>query len=467
MNVINKRVVVGLAVTPTRINLIEKTLISLINQTHKPDAIYINLPNYCIKENSTYKIPDFIDKYNYIVKIIRFDYDFGPSNKLIPILKKETDPETLIFTADDDIVYDINFIKDYINILRNQDIIISSNVWTIKQFLVKMKVQKKHNVNRLLELDDSILDINVAATGAGAVFKVKYFDNFDFFKYVPKHYYYGNDLFFSLITNHIKKIKSEKIYYRHLDYGNKDDALSKSGQNIKNYINIIKDWFKVDYVDINIIKKNIETCPFFKKYTHQYHNGEYIYLDTYYTDILKNPYDNLMIVAHPDDEIIFGGNDLISENNWLVIVCTNDFSRQNMIKSVSKNLNFDYILINHIDTQIKNLRFHPEVLNILFNIIKSNLWNKIVTHNSKGEYGHPQHILVHKMVCNLVFNLNYNNLYTFNDNNKVLLDHNIITTKSDNLLIYNRPLKRWPQIKYYISKKTNTTNYNLSEIICK
>ena len=83
-------------------------------------------------------------------------------------------------------------------------------------------------------------------------------DNFDFFKYVPKHYYYGNDLFFSLITNHIKKIKSEKIYYRHLDYGNKDDALSKSGQNIKNYINIIKDWFKVDYVDINIIKKNIE-----------------------------------------------------------------------------------------------------------------------------------------------------------------------------------------------------------------
>ena len=240
---LNKRVVVGLAVTPKRINLIERTLLSIRNQTYQPDVIYINIPYLCIKENKQYIIPDFLKKLvkeNKNIKINRFDEDYGPSNKLLPILKIEKHPETLIFTADDDIYYDKNWINDFINKIKNEDIIISSTVWNVKNFLKK---------TRLSKLNDEMFNINCSATGAGCIFKVKYFKYFDFSTYYPKHFYFGNDLFFSLITKDIEKIQSDKKYYRHLKYGNKEDALSKSGENVKNYLSIIEDYFKSNYID--------------------------------------------------------------------------------------------------------------------------------------------------------------------------------------------------------------------------
>lgn len=62
----------------------------------------------CIKEKKSYIIPDFLDELvnkNKNIKINRFDEDNGPANKLLPILKIEKHPETLIFTADDDIYF--------------------------------------------------------------------------------------------------------------------------------------------------------------------------------------------------------------------------------------------------------------------------------------------------------------------------------------------------------------------------
>lgn len=460
----NKRVVIGLCTTPTRINLIEDTILSLINQTLKPDVIYINLPEVCIKENKTYTIPNFFSKYK-ILKINRIDRDLGPSNKLLPILSIEKDPETLIFTADDDIIYDNKWIEDFLNTLGNRDVIISSTIWSIESFLYKIDKQKKYNIKKLLELNFEKDNFDAAATGAGAMFKVKYFKDFDLNEYYPKYYYYGNDMFFAIITKNIKKIQSNKKYYHHLDYGNHDDALSKSGQNINNYINILHDFFKIDYVNVKLIKNNLLNCPFFKKYKENYKN--IIFKEKEYSFVFEKKYDNLMIVAHPDDEIIFGGVDLINEENCLVIVCTNDYSRQNMIDKVSKNLKFDYLILDHIDTQIKNLRFHPRILDILSEIILKQNWKKIITHNSEGEYGHPQHILIHKIVSHLLHNLNCNNLFTFNENNKKKLDDKIIKIKSDNLKIYNRSPERWPQINYFISKKSNTVNYDLKDIICK
>ena len=172
-----------------------------------------------------------------------------------------------------------------------------------------------------------------------------------------------------------------------------------------------------------------------------------------------------MVVAHPDDEIIFGGNDLINDKDWLIVFCTNDFKRLEMVEKISKNMNYDYIILNHVDTQIKNIRFHPKILQLICSIIKNNDIKKIVTHNSAGEYGHPQHILVHKMISHLVYNLNTHNLYTFYDNNKKRLSTEIIDIKSTNLKIYNRLPERWPQINYYISQKTEPNNYELKDII--
>ena len=42
----NKRIVITLTTTPTRLPLIEKTLLSLVAQTRKPDLIYLNIPKF-------------------------------------------------------------------------------------------------------------------------------------------------------------------------------------------------------------------------------------------------------------------------------------------------------------------------------------------------------------------------------------------------------------------------------------
>jgi hypothetical protein len=51
-----------------------------------------------------------------------------------------------------------------------------------------------------------------------------------------------------------------------------------------------------------------------------------------------------MIVAHPDDEVLFGGSQLITEKNWKVVCVTNGNNTKRSFEfgSVMKLLNLDY-----------------------------------------------------------------------------------------------------------------------------
>ena len=106
---------------------------------------------------------------------------------------------------------------------------------------------------------------------------------------------------------------------------------------------------------------------------------------------------NLMVVAHPDDEIIFGGN-VVLNNNFLVIYCTNDFKRIEIIRELSKDYNFNAIILSHIDCPHKDMIFDNELIAFLLDHIQHNKYNMIVTHNKHGEYGHIQHVLIHKII---------------------------------------------------------------------
>jgi hypothetical protein len=106
------RIIVSLTTIPSRINKIEPTIKSIINQTLKPDYIYLNLPNFSIKEQTEYNIPEFI--INYPITVLRCN-DYGPITKLIPTLLMENDPETIIITIDDDNLYPKNLIELLIN----------------------------------------------------------------------------------------------------------------------------------------------------------------------------------------------------------------------------------------------------------------------------------------------------------------------------------------------------------------
>ena len=102
---------VSVTTIPQRIKTINKSIESLINQTVKPDKIFINIPK--IYKRFKKKIEDNeIPNFPEIVEVTRCN-DFGPGTKLLGSINK-IDKNSLLILADDDHVYD-NFMIEKFN----------------------------------------------------------------------------------------------------------------------------------------------------------------------------------------------------------------------------------------------------------------------------------------------------------------------------------------------------------------
>eukprot|EP01038_Epipyxis_sp_PR26KG_P017525 gene17525-24293_t len=108
------RVVVSLTTVPSRLLGLLPTIKSIVNQNMKIDAIYLNIPVE-MTQNPTYQTFLMNIKSSYSV-IINTCFDYGPATKLIPILDLETQHDTLIFTADDDMIYQPTTIYELIRV---------------------------------------------------------------------------------------------------------------------------------------------------------------------------------------------------------------------------------------------------------------------------------------------------------------------------------------------------------------
>ena len=115
---------------------------------------------------------------------------------------------------------------------------------------------------------------------------------------------------------------------------------------------------------------------------------------------------NLMIVAHPDDEFMWGGGHLL-EGLWFVVVITNGDNEvrkaefeEMMEKTGSVGLILSYP--DKIGKKRSNWKFwEKDILADLCTIINYKQWNCIVTHNAEGEYGHQHHIYTHRYVTEI------------------------------------------------------------------
>ena len=124
---------------------------------------------------------------------------------------------------------------------------------------------------------------------------------------------------------------------------------------------------------------------------------------------------NLMIVAHPDDETLWGGAHLIEDNYYVVCVtCGNVLYRDEEFKKIMMltGNDFEFLgypdLVNGYISDWKN--YSDSITKDLKRIIDSRDWNIIVTHNPDGEYGHFHHKKVSSMVTALA---SKNKLYYF------------------------------------------------------
>ena len=115
--------------------------------------------------------------------------------------------------------------------------------------------------------------------------------------------------------------------------------------------------------------------------------------------------DKILFIAHPDDEVVFFSQQLISKDGWLVVCITNGGNKirsREFINSMNK-FNARYKILNFEDGYMVKWNEKKVInkINKILNMRKE--WDIIVTHNYEGEYGHFQHKELNriiKSICN-------------------------------------------------------------------
>jgi len=113
--------------------------------------------------------------------------------------------------------------------------------------------------------------------------------------------------------------------------------------------------------------------------------------------------DKLMITAHPDDEALFGGAELLTyskEYKVIVVDKAHNHERKGEFKASMAFVGItDY---EHWTGYKGGEDYHREKLIYeLLRVLREKKWKKVVTHNKLGEYGHPRHRALHDILNHL------------------------------------------------------------------
>ena len=114
--------------------------------------------------------------------------------------------------------------------------------------------------------------------------------------------------------------------------------------------------------------------------------------------------DKLMIVAHPDDESIWGGGHL-QEGGYLVVTLTNgrnETRKAEFEKAVLASGNTPLVL--EYPDKVNGERddwqaVYDQMQHDVDMLVSYKKWSLIVTHNPLGEYGHQHHWMTSKLVA--------------------------------------------------------------------
>ena len=143
--------------------------------------------------------------------------------------------------------------------------------------------------------------------------------------------------------------------------------------------------------------------------------------------------DKIMITAHPDDEALFGGAELLTHSDEYKVVVVDVFHNEIRRAEFIASMNFIGIKDYEHWTGYKGGEdYHREKLIYeLLRVLREKTWKKIVTHNKRGEYGHPRHRALHDILNHLRPEI----LWQF-DKGEERLETDLLCRKRDLLKVY-------------------------------
>ena len=184
-------------------------------------------------------------------------------------------------------------------------------------------------------------------------------------------------------------------------------------------------------------------------------------LKNYTLDLYNaNKYDNLMIVAHPDDETLWGGAHL-SNHRYFVVCMTNGYNikRAKDFKKVIKFTKNSGIILNYPDMQddIKDewLEVEDGIIQDIKILLNYKNWKLIVTHGPEGTTGHIHHKKLSKYITkiakeNKIFNILY---YFPKFYKKTEMPNNLNKINKKDLLYKRREISIYKSVKKDIKRE--------------
>lgn len=195
---------------------------------------------------------------------------------------------------------------------------------------------------------------------------------------------------------------------------------------------------------------------FYKAHCHEYANCTELYNSNLRHEfgVGINEANTLMIVSHPDDELIFGGNLVPAGkrlSDLLIVYCTNDLTRVSMVEEITARLGLaGSIILPHADSPIDDFHVDYRLYADLLDIIRSREWDTIITHAEEGEYGHVMHKILHRIVMHMIAVSEARTaLFTFDADGEGIDDELLNVRISLLEKIYRRKATKWKFIKHY------------------
>ena len=113
----------------------------------------------------------------------------------------------------------------------------------------------------------------------------------------------------------------------------------------------------------------------------------------------------LMVVGHADDEVLFGGRDLLHgpRGAWVVAVAnTAGKGREPVLPKIVDWFGLAALVAFEHTDRIDLAHYDARFVRDLAALIGLHPWEKVVTHGEAGEYGHGQHRALHVVMAALV-----------------------------------------------------------------